>query len=344
MNQSLSIVPSAKTVKPPPTSYVHTRVINSPPSKPGKPRLSHSERALSRVETKRHLIALADEIHERTLSEKLRECFSKVAVLSCGRHISKVIPNATCEFRLCPNCAPRRSRKLQKKYVPLLEPFLQKHYVKPVHLVLTQKHRAETLKQSAKRLMTSFQKLVRSDRPNSFWNKHFKGGLWSLEFTVDEKGLYHTHLHILAFRSKFFDVKTLRTLWKEITGDSHILRLDAVSDVLAGAKEVLKYAIKPLSVARLTADNLRDFMKMKNARFIGTFGEFRKHCKNYSTSDNADVSTLSTDLESLARDLVEGCACPVCDDPLFELRMPGNDLPSFLKSLEQSLNSKSPPG
>lgn len=341
MNRSLQVDHLAKSSQFGKNTYLDTRVTNSPLNKSKKPRLLHSERAQSRLETKRHLIALAGEIHEGKLAEKLQDCHSKLAVLSCGRHVSKVIPNSTCEFRLCPDCARRRSRKLQSKYLPLVEPFLQKHYVKPVHLVLTQKHRPETLKDSAKRLMTAFRKLVRSDKPNSFWNKHFKGGLWSLEFTLDKDGLYHTHLHILAFRSKFFDIKLLRSEWKKLTGDSHVLRLDAVADLVAGTKEVLKYAIKPLSVANLTADNLRDFMKMKNARFIGTFGEFREHCKDYSTSDNGDVS-LSTDLESLARDLVEGCACPVCDNPLFELRMTGKDLPLFLRRIEQS--SKSPPG
>lgn len=339
MTRSLQVERLAKISQREPTSYLDTRVINSQRSEPKKPRLPYSERAESRLKTKRHLIALADEIHERRLSEKLRDCHSKLAVLSCGRHVSKVIPNSTCEFRLCPDCARRRSQKLQRKYLPLVEPFLQKNYVKPVHLVLTQKHRKETLKQSVDRLMKSFGKLTR----RKFWKQHFKGGLWSLEFTLDKAGNYHTHLHVLAFRSQYFDIKNLRSLWKEITGDSHVLRLDMISDAIAGTKEVLKYAIKPLSVSELTADNLKDFMKMKKARFVGTFGEFREHCRNYSTSDNADVSTLSTDLESLAKDLTEGCACPVCDDPLFELRMSGNDLPSFLRKIEQSGRSKSPP-
>lgn len=323
----------------PATSYLDNRVTNSQPNKTEERRLTRSERAQSRLETKRHLIALAKEIHEDKLAEKLSECHSKLAVLSCGKHTPVMIPNATCEFRLCPDCARRRSRKIQNKYLPMIEPFMQQNYVTPVHIVLTQAHRAETLKESVGRLMKAFRKLTH----RKFWKDHFKGGMWSIEFTVDKSGLYHTHLHILAFRSQFFKVGELRSLWKEITGDSHVVRIDAVTDPVAGTKEVLKYAIKPLSVANLSARHLRDFMKMKNSRFFNTFGEFRDFCRNYSTSDNADVSTLSTDLEPSRKDLIEGCACPYCDEPLFEVRVSAKELPAFLRRIESSARTNSPP-
>jgi hypothetical protein len=169
--------------------------------------------------------------------------------------------------------------------------------------------------------------------------------LWSVEFTLDKAGRYHTHLHILAFRRKFFDVKLLRSLWKEITGDSHVLRLDKITETIAGTKEVLKYAVKPLSVSQLTPENLRDFVKMRKVRLIGTFGKFRDFCAQFETLAIENAFTLSTDLESFNRDLVEGCACPYCEAPLFEVRMFGNDLPGFLRSVELSavVHSKSPP-
>jgi hypothetical protein len=329
MTETLSL----ETRQTPKTSYLDTRVTNSQPTKRKRRSLARSERAVSRLETKKYLIGLATEIGEYELAAKLVECHSKLALLTCGRHVSKLIPNATCEFRLCPDCARRRSHRLQKKYVPYIEPFVQKTYAKPVMLTLTQKHRAETLKQSVDRLMSAFRKLIR----RKFWKKHFKGGMWSLEFTLDKNGQYHTHLHILAFRSKFFDVRELREQWKEITGDSHVLRLDAVDDLQAGTKEILKYAVKPLSVSSMTAGHLEDFMKMKGARFVGTFGEFREFCK----TELPDALPLTTDLDVSVKDLSEGCACPVCDEPLFELRMNGRELPVFLRSIE---TANRPPG
>jgi hypothetical protein len=41
-------------------------------------------------------------------------------------------------------------------------------------------------------------------------------------------------------------------------------------------------------------------------------------------------------LEIFSRDLVEGCACPQCNEPLFDLRMSGKELPQFYERIEAS--------
>jgi hypothetical protein len=63
---------------------------------------------------------------------------------------------------------------------------------------------------------------------------------------------------------------------------------------------------------------------------FGTFGEFRDFCKDFKPSDNEG------EFDSLARDLVEGCACPQCNQPLFDLRMSGKELPQFYEQVESS--------
>ena len=324
-------------VKPSPQTYLDTRVINSQ----RKGSLRPSERAQSRLHTKRRLTSLARQIHEPELADKLINCHSRVAVLTCGKHIAKVIPNHTCEFRLCPDCSRRRSKRHFDKYLPKVEAFARAHRVTPVHLVLTQTHRAETLAESVKRLMAAFRKLVR----RGFWIEYFRGGMWSVEVTKGKDGLYHTHLHLLAFRSKFFDITLLRSEWQAVTGDSVNLNLKPILETAAvagGLREVLKYISKPLDIERFTADNLRDFLKIKNMRFFGTFGEFRKFCAEFEPAED-EAGDLS-ELVSMTRDLVEGCACPRCESPLFELRMSDDELPDFLQKVEASARSKSPPG
>ncbi len=74
---------------------------------------------------------------------------------------------------------------------------------------------------------------------------------------------------------------------------------------------------------------------------FGTFGEFRDFCKGFVPSDNDGDD--ASELESLARDLVEGCACPKCSEPLFELRLSKNDLIQFYEGIE-SAPGASPPG
>ncbi len=291
---------------------------------------TRSQRARERLQTKEHLVGLARELHEGELVDKLDRCHSRLSVLTCGRHIARIIPNFTCEFRLCPDCSRRRSRKLQTKYLPMMRAFLRHHHVKPVHLVLTQTHRKESRKESVARIRNSFTKLMR----RSFWKQYFRGGTWSLEFTKDKNGLHHTHLHIVGFRRKFFDIELLRDEWLAVTGDSHVLHLKPILDLAAGLREVVKYVSKPLDIRRFGAEDLREFLGLKNMRMFGTFGEFRDFCKDFEPSDN-DAAAVG-ELESLARDLVEGCACPQCSEPLFDLRMSGKELLQFYEQTESS--------
>jgi hypothetical protein len=215
---------------------------------------TRSQRARERLRTKEHLLGLARELHEGELADKLDRCHSRLSVLTCGRHIARIIPNFTCEFRLCPDCSRRRSRKLQSKYLPPMQAFVLHNKVTPVHLVLTQTHRKETRKQSAARIRNSFTKLTR----RSFWKDNFKGGTWSLEFTKDKNGLHHTHLHIIGFRRTFFAVELLRAEWLAVTGDSHVLNLkQRIEDIASWLQEVVKYFSKPLDIRGFGADDLK---------------------------------------------------------------------------------------
>ncbi len=308
-------------------SYVHTGVINSQQSK----KKSRSETFKARQKTKRHLALLADEIYEPDLSEKLLRCHSRLAFLTCGRHIHQVIPNYVCEFRLCPDCARRKSRKRVNDYLPVMTAFVRQNRVTPVHLVLTQTHKKETRKQSVKRLKSAFNNLIRRD----FWKEHFKGGTWSLEFTKGRDGLHHTHLHIIGFRNRFFDIDLLRAEWFSVTGDSFNLRLDPITELSKGLLEVFKYVSKPLDTDRFTAEDLKDFLKLRNTHLFGSFGEFRGFKSNYVASDDDKVS-----LPDYSRygNLVEGCVCPSdnCSRPLLEKRVSGKGFVNYLKRVEDS--------
>jgi hypothetical protein len=313
--------------KPQSQTYVHTGVINSQRSK----KKSRSETFKARQKTKRHLALLADEIYESDLSEKLLRCHSRLAFLTCGRHIHQVIPNYVCEFRLCPDCARRKSRKRVNDYLPVMTAFVKQNRVTPVHLVLTQTHKKETRKQSVKRLKSAFNNLIRRD----FWKEHFKGGTWSLEFTKGKDGLHHTHLHIIGFRNRFFDIDLLRAEWFSVTGDSFNLRLDPITELSKGLLEVFKYVSKPLDTDRFTTEDLKDFLKLRNTHLFGSFGEFRIFKGDYVATDDDKVS-----LPDYSRygNLVEGCVCPSenCSRPLLEKRVSGNGFVNYLKRVEDS--------
>ncbi len=316
--------------KPLSQTYLDTGVLNSQRTK----KKSRSETFKARQKTKRHLAQLASEIYESELSEKLLRCHSRVGFLSCGLHIHQVIPNYVCEFRLCPDCARRKSRKRVNEYFPAMTVFVRQNRVTPVHLVLTQTHKKETRKQSVKRLKSAFDNLIRRE----FWKEHFKGGTWSVEFTKDRDNLHHTHLHIVGFRTRFFDIDLLRDEWLAVTGDSYVLHLDPITELSKGLLEVFKYVSKPLDMDRFTAEDLRDFLKLRNTHLFGSFGEFRKFKSGYVAADDDKIS-----LPDYSRygNLVAGCACPSdnCDRPLFEKRKSAQGFVSYIRKIEGSAPS-----
>ncbi len=314
------------------STYVHNRVISEQRTTKQSVVRLRSVRAQYRLDTKKTLQNLASVIGESELADRVCRCHSKLSVLTCGQHIARVIPNFSCEFRLCPDCGRRRSAKLLRKYLPAVVAFPSVSNTQAVHLVLTQIHKPETLQASVARITRNFKTL----RKRKFWKGHFKGGLFAVEFTIDASGLYHTHLHILGFRSRFFDVKALKDLWYEITGDSTNLRLDRIEgQLIDGLREVLKYAVKPACISDFTPDHLRDFLRMKNQRMFQTFGEFQTFARTYEPLSE-DVSSLLTGLDT--SDLHEGSPCPHqgCNDVLFDVRINGRDLPAFYRGLEYS--------
>jgi hypothetical protein len=113
------------------------------------------------------------------------------------------------------------------------------------------------------------------------------------------------------------------------------LRLDRIAgDLHGGLREVLKYAVKPASIADFKPDHLRDFLQMKGQRMFGTFGEFQTFARTYEPQETDNILPLITDL------IFEGSPCPSCSEPLFEVRMQGTQLPDFLRQLEASARTR----
>jgi hypothetical protein len=184
------------------------------------------------------------------------------------------------------------------------------------------------------RLKDAFNNLVRRE----FWKEHFRGGTWSVEFTKDAEGLHHTHLHVIGFRTKFFDITLLRSEWFSVTGDSHVLHLDRVTELSRGLQEVFKYVTKAIGTDNFTAEDLKDFLNLRNTRLFSSFGEFRTFKKNYVVSDDDKASLPDY---SKYGNLVEGCVCPSdnCDRPLFDKRSSAKGFVSYLRKIEASAPS-----
>ena len=312
-------------------AYVHKRVLTEQRESLLKPKRTHSQRARDKRQSKKILSDLARTSGCADLSDKLTRCHANLSVVTCGQHIAKVLPDYTCGFRLCPDCARRRASKFMRKYLPAVMAYVGESNTQPCLLTLTQEKRSEPLQTSIKRITASFKALRRS----KIFEAYFKGGLFTVEFTVDQDGRYHTHIHALVFRVRQLtreDLQNLKDRWFEITGDSHVINLKWINPeqsggIQAGVKEVIKYAIKPADIARLTPQHLADFMAMKRQRMFGTFGEFQKFARAYEP----EPETLLPFVEHRS-----GEPCDQCGQPLFDIRLKGKDLPDFLMRMEST--------
>ncbi len=76
---------------------------------------------------------------------------------------------------------------------------------------------------------------------------------------------------------------------------------------------------------------------MKGARFVDTFGEFRKFSGGFEPDEDEDAA------ERKDCELVEGSPCPDCSQPLFEMYMNEDQYIKFLERLESAPRG-SPPG
>lgn len=309
-------------ILPEPHAYLDNRGITK--EKP-KIKQSYSSRLGTKHRTKTKLAGILSKLGEDELVERVSLCGSKFTAITCGTHIVQRKPHFKCDFRLCPFCAERRSKKLINKYLSPAVEFAKKHRVVPVHLVLTLKHRRdEDLKGTRQRLLNSFKKLIK----RKFFEGHFAGGTYAVETTIGRDGLWHCHLHILGFRRRFFDIELLRQQWLSATGDSSVLRLDKIEDLHLGLREVFKYISKPLDIEKFDAGHIKQFLRIKGLRMFGKFGHFDKFCRDYEPSDNEDVQPVESTV------FFEGDACPVCSRPLFELSLTVENLIVFARRLE----------
>ena len=137
-------------------------------------------------------------------------------------------------------------------------------------------------------------------------------------------------MHLIVFRKKFCDVDQLREEWLEVTGDSHVLRIERLSDLESGVREVFKYVTKVDE--KLTAPKLKEILDAKGMKLFGTFGKFRSFATKFNRLHRSDNETEE---ETEKLQVAEGGGnCPHCSQLLFELRMSDAGYVNFLKETE----------
>jgi hypothetical protein len=332
--------------KPPQRAYFNSldlskhNVVNSQPLALEKPLEARKrkkpqwQRLTDKNTTKSHICALLSKLGNHELANNFRACHSRFLTTTCGTHVTERKATFYCGHRACVFCSEIRARERRENYLPKVTAFASENaQLTPCHLVLTQKHYpGEQLTDSIKRLLANFRKLIRRE----FWKHHLSpGGVYAVEFTLGKDGCWHAHLHCLVFRQRFFNVKSFRHEWKDVTGDSVNFKIDRVTDIKSGLFELVKYISKPLDAEKFKAWHLKQVLDLKAQRLFSSFGTFRAFAASF------EVPEVETQPE--AAQTLENGNCPRCSQPLFSLMLGISELIELEKFIAEQKSDKSRP-
>lgn len=197
-------------------------------------------------------------------ARRLAGCCSSVKFFVDPR-VGKVRPwVCRCRDRMCPFCSRARASHVTGQLRDAMEKMKR-----PRMLVLTVRSMHGDLGSQLRSLRKWFRRL----RSAAFWQKHVRGGVYTVEITRNEDtGLWHPHLHVV-YDGEYMPQKGLRFVWHRITQGSEVVWIKDVSDRQGAAVELAKYISKPARVAKWGTSAIREYSAGVSAtRMVQSFG------------------------------------------------------------------------
>lgn len=196
---------------------------------------------------------------------------------------SHLIGSCSCkEHLLCAFCASRRGVKNSIAYKEKVDQLMAENPHLKLYFVTYTIKNGNNLLERFHHLKNSMQVLIQRRRDyikrptirNCEFAK-FHGGVMSYEFkrgSGEDKWHPHIHMLVLADARFFINHNELKREWLEITGDSHVVNIQAVGSKEAYL-EVFAYALKFSEMEH--ADRWHAFQSLKGKRLIVSFGDLR---------------------------------------------------------------------
>ena len=189
-------------------------------------------------------------------------------VVECHRDTKQMrVRGFFCGDRFCLVCAKSRAHRVMLN----LKAWLKEHEASMVTMTL--RGRAdETCSQMLDRLIENFAKL----RRGKVW-RCVTGGAWSCEVKRGRRRRWwHVHIHALVNTQDLAEAD-LRAAWLAITGDSHQVKVDPVTDDEKAAWYVAKYVAKgwDRAIVKNPPDLLECLRSLCGRRLLATFGAER---------------------------------------------------------------------
>ena len=205
------------------------------------------------------------------------------------------VAGSTCHHRFCTPCATERSRIIAQNVIDRIG------YNRVRFITFTLRHTTEPLDVLLDRLYAAFAAFKRT----KLWKRNVTGGVAFLEIKRTAMGEHwHPHFHVLV-EGNYIEKKTLQDEWLRVTGDSFCVDIRLPGDTTIVAREVTKYASKPLSTTFVHSPAHLDeaILALKGRRLCCTFGGWRSVLLIKTVDENAwdNLGPLSTYITRAAR-------------------------------------------
>lgn len=244
----------------------------------------------------------------------LKNIRSRVA--NCCQDITFKINHSTGQFKidnarfcmnytLCPICAMKRSGQMYKPYFDRYKILKQKYpdaYTSLVTLTvkngLDLQERFNHFKTCARKLHDHGRRARNEERGYKSEFKKVIASFCNIEVTKELTD-WHVHGHFIVLHDRTFDYDSLRTEWKKITGDSHVLnvrQINELDDAMKEFKTVFGYVTKSSESESLTPDQTIELYAVtRGQHFCDPYGEFRgiKLPKTLIDKDHDDSSFVT---------------------------------------------------
>jgi len=205
---------------------------------------------------------------------------------------------------LCPDCGRARALRTQKRLLPKIRKFAHHHNYRPIFITLTVKNGFD-LAERRQVLLDSFRRL----RERQCWDSHISGAVAEVEVSFNPAHGWHPHLHILAFRKGFWDVKELSASWLSVTrGEGYIVDIRDVKDLAGAIVELLKYMTKPMDVQKMGPNELHELVfSLRGKHMLLTLGDLR------------DFRLSKVDMKVYGDGEEDYALCSQCGEPLSQI-------------------------
>jgi hypothetical protein len=178
------------------------------------------------------------------------------------------IRQSKCHDRFCVPCSQERSNRIRHSLLDHMKTLTDLKLI-----TLTQKNHATTLTAALDKITRCFRLL----RNKPLWKKKILGGVWIIETKIGENsGEWHCHIHCIA-QGKYINAFELSALWLAITGDSKIVKVDAVGAKTGAVSYITKYITKAADHS-IVMDPVRlreAILAFTGRRLVSTFGAWR---------------------------------------------------------------------